>query len=77
MASETVREMPSIFADKRIILVHGRDERCGGFWDESETGFEQTFNTPTHLVIGRAASDDSIKRVQVRFPRGNVRSPPT
>ena len=69
MATETVREMQtSIFADKRVILVHGGDERCAGFWDESETGFEQSFNTPTHLIIGRAATDDAVKRVQQRFP---------
>lgn len=55
------------FSDKRVILVRGDDARCATYWDESEAGFEQADDGPTHLVIGRDAPDDKLARLAGRF----------
>ncbi|MDE2599369.1 MAG: hypothetical protein KGL40_07070 [Rhodocyclaceae bacterium] len=55
------------FRDTRAILVRSDDARCASFWDESEAGAEQASDGPTHLVIGRLATDEQLERLSQRY----------
>ncbi len=55
------------FSDPRVILVRGDDERCARYWDESDAGFEQAYDGPRHLVVGRLASDEKLQKLADRF----------
>ena len=55
MANGTVPLNFPSFSDPRMILVHCEGEYCARFWDESQAGYEQEHDGPTHLIIGRHA----------------------
>lgn len=60
------------FLDPRAILVRWDDVRCAAYWDESEAGYEQEDNGPTHLIIGRFASDERLMRLSAKYPQYTV-----
>lgn len=69
MATETVNQTASSFSDPRVILVRSESDHLASFWDETQAGFEQDHDGPTHLIIGRRASDERLHRLATRFGR--------
>lgn len=67
MANETVSLNARDFADGRVILVRSDDAHCAQFWDESQAGYEQSCDGPTHLVIGRRARDEVVTKMALRY----------
>lgn len=55
------------FMDPRVILVHGHDKRCARYWDETEGGIERSDDGPSHLIIGRLATDKKLESLSPRF----------
>lgn len=55
------------FSDPRVILVRGDDDRCGRYWAEDAAGFEQAYDGPTYLVVGRLAPDEKLQKLAGRF----------
>ena len=51
-------------ATQSAILVPTEDDRCASFWSEDQAG-----DGPTHLMIGRRASDEAIARLAGKFGR--------
>lgn len=67
MANGTVPLNFPSFSDPRMILVHCEGEYCARFWDESQAGYEQEHDGPTHLIIGRHAGNEALGRMASRF----------
>lgn len=67
MAKLTVTAAAPSFSDKRVILVRTDDASCASFWDDSQVGHEQSYDGPTHLVIGKHGSEDALARMATRY----------
>lgn len=69
MNASTTANSGSSFSDPRVILVRSESDHLASFWDETQAGFEQDHDGPTHLIIGRRASDGRLHRLATRFGR--------
>lgn len=55
-----------VFSNREIQLVRADSDDVARFWDESAVGVEQAEHRPTHLVIGRRASDERLGKLAAR-----------
>ncbi len=55
------------FTNPGLILVRPGDRRCAQLWREHESGFEQSDDGPTYLVVSRNTDDEKLGRMSQRF----------
>jgi hypothetical protein len=48
-------------------LVLGAGDKCMSYWPEEPAGTDQWAGGPSHIVIGRTADDDALKKVSIRY----------
>lgn len=55
------------FSDPRVILVRPNDPRLAVWRPDSECHYEQGFDSPTYVAIGKGATDEQLVRVSDRY----------
>jgi hypothetical protein len=66
--SRATQSMASMraFSDRRVVLARTDGDEVARFWDETQAGLEQADDGPTHLVIGRLATDERLGKIAAR-----------
>lgn len=56
------------FLNPGIVLVKPKPtDTCASYWDEEAVSYYQSDDGPTHLVIGRLASEEQLARAAARW----------
>ncbi len=55
------------FSDPRVILVRPNDSRLAIWRPDSECHYEQGFDSPTYVAVGKGATDEQLAKVSARY----------